>query len=92
MSLSGQTYVSRFGGSALATLGLEELIAGTKEEYQQIAMGLACDRDRLAQLRSTLRDTMAASPLMDYAAFTRNLESAYRRMWHTWCQAPETPS
>jgi len=28
---------------------------------------------------------LAASPLMDAAAFTRDLESLYREMWREWC-------
>jgi len=28
---------------------------------------------------------MAASPLCQAKAFTRNLEDAYRRMWKAWC-------
>jgi len=90
VTLSGNTYVSRFGGSGLATLGLHELIAHSKEEYQQIALGLACDLERLKELRATMRETMRRSPLMDYAAFTQNLEAEYRRMWQAWCASQAT--
>jgi predicted O-linked N-acetylglucosamine transferase (SPINDLY family) len=32
---------------------------------------------------------MQASPLMDGAAFARDIEAAYRQMWRQWCaQAP----
>jgi predicted O-linked N-acetylglucosamine transferase (SPINDLY family) len=85
VTLSGETYVSRFGGSGLATLGLGELIARTSSQYVEIAIGLAGDRQRLAQLRSTLRERMAASPLLDFQSFTRNLEGEYQRMWRDWC-------
>ena len=37
-----------------------------------------------------MRKRMAASPLMDEARFTRNLESAYRAMWRTWCAKQRT--
>ncbi len=87
VSLSGETYVSRYGGSGLVTLGLQELIARTPEQYVEIAGALAGDVDRLRQLRATLRDRMAASPLLDFAGFTRNLEAAYRKMWTDWCAA-----
>ncbi len=87
VTLSGTTYASRFGGSGLVTLGLEDLIAHTPEEYIEIAARLAGDRDRLAGLRAGLRPQMAASPLMDFAGFTRNLEAEYRRMWDAWCKS-----
>jgi predicted O-linked N-acetylglucosamine transferase (SPINDLY family) len=81
VTLSGNTYVSRFGGSALATLGLDELIATTREQYVAIAAQLASDVARLQSLRSTLRQRMSASPLLDFAAFTGNLETEFRHMW-----------
>jgi len=52
----------------------------------QIARDLAADLPRLAQLRSTLRQQMEKSPLMDAPRFARNVESAYRQMWRQWCQ------
>ncbi len=88
VTLSGETYVSRFGGSGLATLGLEELIARTREQYVQMAVALAQDQSRLEAYRGTLRQRMAVSPLLDFETFTRNLEDAYRRMWTEWCAQP----
>ncbi len=87
VTLSGQTYVSRFGGSGLATLGLTELISHSRDQYIATAVALANDRGRLADYRSTLRQRMAASPLLDFEGFTRNLEAAYRDLWRGWCQA-----
>jgi protein O-GlcNAc transferase len=87
--LEGQTYVSRFGGSVLANVGLESLIAHSVDEYVETAVTLAANRDRLVALRGQLRETMAASPLLDHVGFTRNLERAYRQMWHAWCRQPE---
>ena len=92
VTLSGRTYVERFGGSGLATLGLDELIAHSVEQYVEIAVRLAGDRARLATLRRTLREHMTASPLMDFQGFTRNLEAEYRRMWQRWCAAPPRPA
>ncbi|MEX0678390.1 MAG: tetratricopeptide repeat protein [Pirellulales bacterium] len=90
VTLSGQTYVSRFGGSGLKTLGLDELIADSREGYLETAVALAQDVERLRRLRATLRERMAASPLLDFAGFTRNLEAAYRRMWHDWLAEPSS--
>ena len=85
VTLAGSSYVSRFGGSGLVTLGLQELIVRSPAEYIEIAAGLAGNLDRLQDLRSTLRQRMAASPLLDFVGFTRNLEVAYRRMCTDWC-------
>jgi predicted O-linked N-acetylglucosamine transferase (SPINDLY family) len=85
VSLVGNTYVSRFGCSGLVALGLESLVAESPEQYVELALALARDTSRLQGLRGSLRDRMAASPLLDFVGFTRNLELEYRRMWSTWC-------
>jgi predicted O-linked N-acetylglucosamine transferase (SPINDLY family) len=86
VTLSGQTAVGRGGRSILSNLNLPELIAFDADQYTKIAVDLAQDRDRLAQLRSTLRDRLRASPLMDAAGFARDVEQAYRLMWREWCR------
>ena len=88
VSLIGQTAVGRGGKSILSNIGLAELAAQTAEQYVQIAINVAGDTARLKELRSTLRQRMRQSPLMDGAKFARNIEAAYRLMWHTRCQKP----
>jgi protein O-GlcNAc transferase len=39
----------------------------------------------LQQLRQSLRERLAASPLCDAAGYTRDLEAAYREMWEKYC-------
>ena len=90
VTLAGKTYVSRFGSSGHRVLGLEELIAKTPHEYIEVAASLAGDLTRLTALRDGLRGRMAASALVDYPAFTRHLEAAYRQMWVQWLERPET--
>ena len=85
ISLCGRTAAGRAGLSILTTVGLQELVADSEEMYVRIASELAKDIPRLSQLRSTLRQRMQQSPLMDASRFARNVEAAYRRMWRTWC-------
>jgi protein O-GlcNAc transferase len=84
VSLAGETPVSRAGLSQLTNLGLPELVARSEEDYVKIAVELAGDLPRLAQLRSSLRARMQASVLMDAPRFTRQVEQAYREMWQAW--------
>ena len=80
IALAGKTHVSRVGVSQLTNIGLPELIAADKDEYVEVAVALASDLPRLAQLRSGLRQRMRISPLMDAPRFTRNLEAAFMQM------------
>jgi predicted O-linked N-acetylglucosamine transferase (SPINDLY family) len=86
VTLAGETPFSRVGLCHLTNLGLTELVAGSAEEYEAIVLGLARDPGRLERLRRGLRQRMAASPLVDGARYTRNLEAAYRTMWRRWCR------
>ncbi|REK10450.1 MAG: tetratricopeptide repeat protein [Planctomycetota bacterium] len=83
--LAGSAYASRFGGSALVNLGLDEWIAHNRQQYLDIAQRCAGDLQRLAGLRARMRERMTDSPLLDAPGFARHVETAYRRMWRTWC-------
>lgn len=69
--------VSRQTSAILHQIGLPHLVADDAAHYLQIAVELASRTEELATLRRTLRGKMRASSLMDVAAFTRGLESAY---------------
>ena len=64
--------------------GLSELVTTSVAEYEVKALQLARDPGRLAQLRHRLAETRSSMPLFDMARYTRDLETAYRRMWDTW--------
>ena len=85
ITLAGQTAVSRGGKSILTNLGLTDMIATSVEQYVDIAAQLATDMPRLESLRQSLRTRMRSSPLMYAPQFARDVESAFRRMWCTWC-------
>lgn len=85
VTLAGQTHVARVGVSLLNNVGLPELVARNPQEYVHIAVELASDPARRADLRQTLRQRMQASPLMDAKKFASNVEGAFRVMWRDWC-------
>ena len=66
-------------------MNLSELAASTPDQFVQVAADLASDPQRLVHLRSTLRQRMEQSPLMDAPRFARDIKTAYREMWRKWC-------
>jgi predicted O-linked N-acetylglucosamine transferase (SPINDLY family) len=86
ITLAGHTHISRVGVSLLTNMGLPELIAENSQDYIKIAVELSNNLPQLSHLHSTLRRRMQQSSLMDAPRFARNIEAAYRRMWHTWCR------
>jgi predicted O-linked N-acetylglucosamine transferase (SPINDLY family) len=87
VALEGETLVQRLASRVLRVAGLSEWVASSESDYVRIASTLAQDRLALARRRAALRDILRASPLLDHAGVTRELESAYRQMWRTWCSA-----
>ena len=87
VTLAGNSPISRAGACILGNVGLSDFVAMGKQRYLELCVELAGDLPRLASIRRSLRERMQESPLTDAAVFTRNLESAYRRMWHSWTQS-----
>jgi protein O-GlcNAc transferase len=87
ITLAGKTHASRVGLSMLSNVGIQELIAETKDDYIKKAVQLANTSATLTHLRESLRGRMAQSPLTDAKRFTVNLETFYRRIWEKWCSS-----
>jgi len=85
ITLPGDRFCTRHSLAHLTAAGLTGLVSEDASGYLARAEGLAADLERLAALRSRLRERMAASPLCDAEGFTRTLEAAYRRMWRDRC-------
>ena len=86
ITLAGENHSARVGVSILSQVNLFEAITGDREEYLKTAVDLAMDTNRLAKLRSGLRNIVSRSPLTDGALFLRSLEAAYQKMWERWCE------
>jgi glycosyl transferase family 41 len=73
--------VSRQTYAFLSLIGLPELAARDADDYVNIATRLANDSQRLGELRATLRERMAKSPLCDVVGFTRGFEDSLYRLF-----------
>ena len=85
VTLAGRRFLGRVGAAHLRRVGLEELIAGTPDDYVRIASALARDTARRSALRRTLRSRLLASRLCDPVRYARSIEAAYRAMWRASC-------
>lgn len=77
LTMAGKGFAARVCASLLNAVGLPELITGSPEAYQALALTLAHDRPRLAALRQKLATNRLTTPLFDTPGFTRNLETAW---------------
>ncbi len=90
LTCSGDTFAGRVAGSLLMAVGMPELVTGSLAIYEQTALALARDPQRLIALRQKLQTNRHTSALFDLPKCTGNIEAAYTRMWQTWLagQAP----
>jgi protein O-GlcNAc transferase len=77
----GTTFASRVAGSLLHAIGMPDLVVGSLQDYETLALRIARDRDLRAALRARLERNRRTSALFDSARLARNIETAYRRMW-----------
>jgi len=78
LTLRGQSFVSRVSAGLLENAGLEELVASTAGEYENIALSLARDQDRMSDIRRRLAN--ARRTLFDMDRFVGGIEAAYQEM------------
>ncbi len=72
---------SRVGASLLSAAGLPHLITSSFVDYEELAVSLASDPDRLYEMRrhlETVRDNCAA---FDTARWVRNMETGLQLAW-----------
>jgi protein O-GlcNAc transferase len=85
LTLSGQHFLHRQGVGLLMNAGLPEWIASDPDDYVARALAHAGNLERLAKLRSQLREQVLASPIFDATSFAMHFDAALRGMWKKWC-------
>jgi predicted O-linked N-acetylglucosamine transferase (SPINDLY family) len=84
LTLKGQSFASRVAASLLNAIGLPELITSTQEEYEVLAIELATNPHKLADIKLKLAKNRLTTPLFDTPLFTKNLEVAYSKMYERY--------
>jgi len=77
----GNTFPGRVAASLLHAAGLPELVTESVEDYENLAVRLATDKNAFAAVKTKLTRNC---PLFDTDLFRRNIERAYLRMWEIW--------
>jgi len=91
ISLRGETFAARVATSLLHAIGLEELAVDSGAEYERLAIELAQQPQRLAQLKVRLLQKGKTGPLFDTHRHCRHLEAAYEEIWARYRRG-EVPS
>jgi predicted O-linked N-acetylglucosamine transferase (SPINDLY family) len=81
ITISGETFLSRCGVSVNQNLGMNELIAKNIDEYVEIAINLAKDKNKLSMIKAELLKNSRKSKLFDIEIFSRDFTNAMQDMW-----------
>lgn len=81
LTFLGRSFSARMCASILNAVGLPELVAASQQEYEDLAIGIGRDPERIAGLKSKLAENRLTKPLFDTELFTRNLELAYEKVY-----------
>lgn len=84
VTMQGESFAARVGSSLLTAVGLAELITYSVQEYEQLALELALNPERLAGVRQKLASNRLTTPLFDTRQFTRHIELAYEEVYRAY--------
>ena len=84
LTLVGQSFASRVAASLLNAIGLSELITTNQENYEAMAIELAKNPKKIADIKQKIIENRPTSPLFDTPLFTKNLEAAYIKMYERY--------
>jgi protein O-GlcNAc transferase len=84
LSCPGEGFAARVAASVLHALDLPELIASSPQHYEQLALELALNPERLALIRQRLAAQRLSSPLFNTLLTTRHIESAYSLIYERY--------
>ena len=84
LTLMGQSFSSRVAASLLNAIGLSELITNTEGQYEALAIELATNPQKLADIKLKLARNRLTTSLFDTPLFTKNLEAAYIKMYERY--------
>ncbi len=86
VTLKWPTIVGRLSATILTALGMTDWISATPDEYVEIAVRKAANRDELGQLRRGLRARLNASVIGDTTSYVAAVEQEYTALWKQWCE------
>ncbi len=91
LTMTGQSFQSRVSASLLKNLNIPELITSNIEDYENFAIYLANNPEKLKEIRQKLISSIKSSNTFNTKIYTKNLEKAYQQTYENYYKnlAPE---
>ena len=81
LTLEGNSFNSREAATILRSLNLPELVTSSEKEYESLAIELGNNPEKLKFIKEKLVSNISSAPLYNTPLFTKNLESAFEKMY-----------
>ncbi len=85
LCITGKTLASRGAMAVMQHANLNNFIAQNTEQFIQQGVHFSQNIEMLEYVRSTLRNRMMQSALLQPEMLANSVELAFRQMWTTWC-------
>lgn len=80
VTFQGNSFQSRVAASLLHAIDIPELITYSIEDYKNLAIELALDSKKLAEIKKKLELNRFKTSLFDTPSYTKNLEQVYKKV------------
>ena len=80
----GESFASRVSASLLHAIDLSELVTSSEKEYEDLAVELATNSEKLKEIKNKLKNNRNTKPLFNTQIFTKNIEKAYSLMYERY--------
>ena len=80
ITVPGRTFSSRIAASLLHSIGIPELVLKSNTEYEELAVELANNAEKLNSIKQKLLNNRLSTALFDTPLFAKNIELAYMKM------------
>ena len=92
ITIKGDSFASRVASSLLSSVGLEELITTSGQEYEELAVKIAENKNFYKEIKDKLKKNIIDMPLFNSKLFTKKLETAYIEVYKNYNEniKPET--
>ena len=80
ITLIGESFASRVGGSILHSLDLDDLICRSHEEYIEKVVFYSSEKEKLMILKNKIKSQKKTAEFFNQELFTKNLEEVYEDM------------
>jgi len=84
VTLPLDTLASRVAASQLTCLGLPELVAKSRQDYEDIAVRLGNDMEYMNYIRNYVWKARLSSPLFNTRQYAQGLEDTFFKMWERY--------